>query len=108
MILKNILSLTFSYGFTNQLYHVSINNDRKSSLDITEGVPTEVMLRLFGKKHFLRHDNNTQESERLADLIISLSVSMAGISPKVYGAFPGGLIEEYVYVSKKFYYSTLY
>ncbi|CAG2102429.1 unnamed protein product [Medioppia subpectinata] len=72
-----------SGGMTNQLYYVAI---REPSL--TSTAPQEVVIRIYGSKHF-----NT--NERLTDVIIALMVGDINLGPKIYGVSEWGQILHY-------------
>ena len=91
-----------SGGMTNQLYYCAINKQIKSIND----EPQEVIIRLYGGKHFNNYD--CDGNERLTDVIIALLVSENKLGPKIYGLFESGQILEYIKVVKVLYISNVY
>lgn len=84
-----------SGGFTNQLYHVRLNTDIEKTENCAS-CPTEVAIKLYQSKHVKNY--HSDDGERLNDVIILSMVSELGISPKVFGIFQDGFIQEYVKV----------
>lgn len=78
-------------GLTNQLYYCSLPNKMQSMA----GQPNQVLVKLYGKKHFNDLD---QGNERFNDAIISILVAEHNLGPKIYGIFPEGAIIEYIQV----------
>lgn len=85
-----------SGGFTNQLYHVRLNRSSDQTEDNNADCPTEVAIKLYQAKHMKNY--HSDDSERLNDVIILSMVSELGISPKVYGIFQDGFIQEFIKV----------
>lgn len=83
-----------SGGFTNQLYHVRLN--RVDEIENSDSCPTEVAIKLYQAKHVKNY--HSDDGERLNDVIILSMVSELGISPKVFGIFQDGFIQEYIKV----------
>jgi len=81
-----------SGGLTNQLYCCSLNSD----LIAKNNCPKEVVIRLYGKKHF---NNLDQDNERHSDSIVSLIMSTNKLGPKLYGVFSGGEILQHIQVN---------
>jgi thiamine kinase-like enzyme len=80
---------------TNYLFHIILSDNikRKSKLDRSEE-PSEVVLRLYGKKHF---NNGVKEiHERFDDRVVSVTMSEHKIGPHIYALFPKGEIQEYI------------
>ncbi|XP_054157316.1 choline kinase A2-like [Oppia nitens] len=73
-------------GLTNQLYYCGINEPNQTSK-----IPQEVAVKLYGKKSIKNSDNY----ERLPDVIIDLLVSENELGPKVYAIFEHGQILKY-------------
>ncbi|XP_054157305.1 choline/ethanolamine kinase-like [Oppia nitens] len=76
-------------GLTNQLYYCGID---KQSDDLQE-TPNEVAIRLYGPKDILISDS--EENERLSEVVVSLMVSQNKLGPKIYGIFDGGQIQAF-------------
>lgn len=101
-------------GLTNQLYSVELvgTDDDDDSAVKNGDDPRKVAIKLYEKKHDflpLSFDPLTstvkgegKEEERLLDNIVLAIVSQLDITPKVYGLFNGGLVQEYCEVSFRF------
>lgn len=83
-----------SGGFTNQLYYCSLPD----GMSPTGDEPKEVVLRIYGPKHFGTWDH---ANERFSDTVVSVLMSEKGLGPKIYGIFPDGEIQKYYKVRSK-------
>ncbi len=92
-----------SGGFTNQLYHVrliSASADAAAVADDDDDFPIEVAIKFYQPKHMKNY--HADDDERLNDVIILSMVSEMGITPKVYGIFQEGFVQEFIKVSAFF------
>lgn len=91
-------------GLTNQLYHVRLSDKLigEQSADDDDRTPLEVCIKLYMKKHNLMDFAAcaSEYEERLSDTIIMTLTSHLDIGPRVYGIFPGGLVQAYYKVSE--------
>lgn len=85
-----------SGGFTNQLYHVRLNEVPHTASE----EPTEVAIKFYQAKHMKNYHED--DSERLNDTVILTIVSHLGIGPKVYGIFGDGFIQAFIKVRINF------
>ena len=79
-----------SGGLTNQMYCCALND-----WSLTDGVPHEVAVRLYGLKHYTNEDGG---NERLTDMIIALMMSENKLGSKIYGIFENGQIQNFIKV----------
>lgn len=76
----------------NRIFHCSLPQD----LQPTKDEPTQVIVRFF---HRTKMFGDKEDTEKLSDLLTMVYASHQGLSPKVYGAFKGGRIEQFIPVS---------
>ena len=89
-----------SGGFTNQLYHVHLNETvERVSNAIYPEEPADVAIKFYQPKHMKNY--NQEDAERLNDMIILTIMSETGLGPKVYGIFADGFIQGFYKVSAK-------
>lgn len=85
-----IISLLFSGGLSNWLFHVSLPSD----VHPRGTEPSQVLLRLYGQTH-----GDRALEALITESVIFTLLSERRLGPKLHGVFPGGRIEEYIPVS---------
>ena len=62
---------------------------------IGDGEPKSLALRYYGAKH-IKYEHEGTSDDRLTDAIMAIMLAEAKLSPKIFGSFLGGRIEEFV------------
>jgi hypothetical protein len=84
-------------GFTNQSYYCALPED----ITCLECEPREVVIKLYGKKHFKSYDKEIDDDLRLTDGLISYIVANNNLCPQLYGVYTDGQIMQYIEVLLK-------
>ena len=87
-----------SGGFTNQLYHIHLNETVKRVKNaIYPDEPSDVAIKYYQEKHMKNY--NKEDAERLNDMIILTIMGETGLGPKIYGIFSDGFLQGYYEVT---------
>lgn len=83
----------------NNLFYCAVNSDKRRD-DAKE--PQEVVIRFYGKKHFIT--GGEVKDQRLTDAVVAVLASERNLGPKIYGLFEGGEIMKFYKVFHLFIY----
>lgn len=83
-------------GLTNQLYSVQLIDSVPSIRnEVYPNEPRKVAVKLFQKKLINPNFGQSEEYERLSDVVVLTLLSKAEVCPKVYGIFDDGFVQAF-------------